>query len=121
MAGVATKGVPEYQARLDRHIKGATGLKPVFVGTRLFYGRFQETGTKRGVRATRFLGRTAEALRGDAKSAVIAKLAEGDVMAALIELARRARTMAASKAPSARGKLRRSIKIQVGGSLRRRR
>jgi hypothetical protein len=121
MADVTTKGIPEAEAALDKLAKAiaAGANKPVYVGTTLFYGRFQERGTRRGVRARRFFERAASATRSAAKRLVAGKLEAGDLLAGLVELARRARTQAASGAPSGRGKLRRSIKVQVGGRLRR--
>lgn len=120
-SGITTKGIPEAQAHLDKIAKGAAAAKnkPVYVGTSLFYGRFQERGTRRGVSARRFLDRAASTVRSSAKRILAGKLDAGDILAGLIELARKARTLAASGAPSERGKLRRSIKVQVGGTLRR--
>jgi hypothetical protein len=115
------EGVPEAQAALDKIARAAASAsqKPVYVGTSLFYGRFPERGTRRGVRATRFLEQAARTVGGSARRIVAEKIESGDVLAGLVELARRARTVAAGKAPSERGKLRRSIKVQVGGRLRR--
>lgn len=121
MAGVTTKGIPEAQRALDTLAKGVAAArnKPVYVGTTLFYGRFQEQGTRRGVRPTRFLERAAQSIKSTARRILAGTLESGDILAALVELARKARGLAAGKAPSARGKLRRSIKVQVGGTLRR--
>lgn len=121
MASITTRGIPEAQSHLDKIVKGASGAKSklVFVGTTLFYGRLQEKGTRRGVRPTRFLERAAQSIRSTAKRILAGKLESGDILSALVELARKARGLAAGKAPSARGKLRRSIKVQVGGTLRR--
>lgn len=121
MAGVTTTGIPEAQAALDKLAKAvAAGKnKPVYVGTTLFYASFQERGTRRGVRARRFLERAASSIRGAAKRLVAGKLESGDLIAGIVDLARKARAQAAAGAPSARGKLRRSIKVQVGGRLRR--
>lgn len=121
MPSVTTKGIPEAQASLDKLAKGVAGAKQkaVYVGTSLFYGRFQERGTRRGIRPTRFLERAAQTVRSSARSILAGKLESGEILAGLIDLARKARTAAASRAPSERGKLRRSIKVQVGGTLRR--
>lgn len=118
---VTTRGLPEAQAALDKLAKGigASKAKPVYVGTSLFYGRFQERGTRRGVRARRFLERAAQTVRSSARRILAGKLDGGDILAGLVELAQKARTLASGKAPSGRGKLRRSIKVQVGGTLRR--
>lgn len=118
---VTTTGIPEAQALLDKIAKAVAAgkQKPVYVGTTLFYGAFQERGTRRGVRARRFFERAAGSIKGAARRIVADKLESGDLMAGLVELARKARAQAASGAPSARGKLRRSIKVQVGGRLRR--
>lgn len=124
MAGksaVQIVGLPEVEKKLDTLAQGARTAqqKPVYVGTKLFYGKFQERGTRRGVRPVRFLERAAQTIRSTANRILAGKLESGDVLSALVELARKARGLAAGKAPSARGKLRRSIKVQVGGTLRR--
>lgn len=124
MSRGTVSGLKEAQAELDEKataVKAAAG-KPVFVGTKLFYGRFQERGTRRGVRARRFLERAANAVRSQARAAIRRAIEAGqDPTAAILELARRARSVAAAGAPSERGRLRRSIKVQVGGTLRGRR
>jgi hypothetical protein len=121
LSGVEARGVPEALAHLDKVAKAAASAaqKPVYVGTGLFYGRFQERGTRRGVRARRFLEQAAQTVKSSARRIVSAGLESGDVLAGLVELARKARTVAAGKAPTGRGKLRRSLKVQVGGRLRR--
>lgn len=122
MAGrVTVEGDEKAVASLAQIEKGiaAAAKKPVFVGTVLFYGRFQEKGTRRGVRPRRFLERAAQTVRSSAKRLLAGKLETGDVLAALVELAKKARSLAAGGAPTGRGKLRRSIKVQVGGTLRR--
>lgn len=120
--GATTTGVPAVLSRFDTLAKGGRGgkVKPVAVGTSLFYGRFQEEGTQRGVTPRRFLARAAQTVRTSAQQVMAPKIQEGDIQGALIDLARKARQIAASNAPSRRGKLRRSIKIQVGGRIRRR-
>lgn len=120
MSGVTTKGVPEALAALDRIAKGVAGSKdtPVYVGTPLFYGRFQERGTRRGVRPHRFLERAADTARSTARRVLVGKLESGEILAGLVEVARAVRGRAAAGAPTDRGKLRRSIKIQVGGRVR---
>lgn len=123
MSRVTVSGLKEAQAELDeaaQAVKAAAG-KPVFVGTSLFYGRFQERGTRRGVRPRRYLEQAANTVRSRARAAITAAIASGrDPTTAVLELARRARGVAAARAPSRRGKLRRSIKVQVGGAIRRR-
>lgn len=120
MPDVTTRGLAEAQAALDKIARGigASKAKPVYVGTTLFYGPFQERGTRRGVRPHRFLEQGAGTARSAARRVLVGKLEAGEVLAGLIELARQVRGRAASSAPSGRGKLRRSIKIQVGGRLR---
>lgn len=117
---VTTRGIPEAQAALDKLAHGIGGSrdKPVYVGTKLYYGRFQERGTRRGVRPRRFLQRAAATARASARRVLAAKLESGEILAGLIELARQVRGRAATGAPSDRGKLRRSLKIQVGGRVR---
>lgn len=121
MTGVHVEGLKEADAHLDKVAAAARTAagKPVFVGTSLFYGRFQERGTRRGVRARRFLERAASTVRGSVKRLIASRLESGDVTGALLEVARKARMVAAGGAPTGRGKLRRSIKVQVGGTLRR--
>lgn len=117
MTGVTVKGIPEAQAALGKVAKGASTAKakPVYVGTTLFYGSFQERGTRRGVRPHRFLERAAGTARSTARRILAGKLESGEIVAGLVEVARAVRGRAATGAPSDRGKLRRSIKIQVGG------
>jgi hypothetical protein len=121
VTGITVKGVEAVQSHLSKIAQGVAGAKqkPVYVGTSLFYGRFQEEGTRRGVRATHYLERAAKSARSAAKTILAGKLESGDVMTGLVELARKVRTVASGAAPRERGKLRRSIKVQVGGSLRR--
>lgn len=121
MTGVTVKGLETVQAHLSKLAQGVAGAKqkPVYVGTPLFYGRFQERGTRRGVRATHYLARAAKTARSAAKGILAGKLESSDISTGLVELARKVRTVAAGGAPQERGKLRRSIKVQVGGTLRR--
>jgi hypothetical protein len=118
---VTTRGIPEAQAALEKVARGvaASKQKPVYVGTTLFYGRFQERGTRRGVRPRRFLEQAARQFRSQARRVVLGKIEGGEILAGLVELARQVRASASSRAPSGRGKLRRSLKVQVGGRLRR--
>lgn len=119
-SGVSVEGVKEADAYLDKIAAGVKKAdKPVFVGTVVFYAPFQERGTRRGVSPRRFLEKAAQTVRSTAKRVLGSKLETGELLAGLVELARKARTVAASGAPSERGKLRRSIKVQVGGTLRR--
>ena len=121
-ARVSVSGLKEAQAELDQTAKQVktSATKPVYVGSKLFYARFQEHGTRRGVRPRKFLEGAVQSIRGRARSVIAKAIKAGkDPQAAIVELARMARRVAAGKAPSARGKLRRSIKVQVGGTLRR--
>ncbi len=120
MAGATIAGVDAALARLGKLAQGVAGAKskPVYVGTTLFYGAFQERGTRRGVTGRHFLERAARAARGALTPGAKAKITDGDVLGGLVELARRVRSVAASGAPRERGILGRSIKIQVGGRAR---
>ncbi len=121
MAGATVKGVDTVQAHLSKIAQGvaAAKQKPVYVGSVLSWARFQERGTRRGVRARHYLERAVKSARGAAKSAILPKLEAGDPLGGVIELARKVRGVAAEAAPRDKGKLRRSLKLQVGGTLRR--